>query len=57
MAGTLSMISLPPGCKVSYEIRFMVLDLTDEMGEWFNMIGGIATAIKWQDAKGREYIK
>ena len=51
------MISLPPGCKVSYEIRFMVLDLTDEMGEWFNMIGGTATAIAWRDGKGCEYIK
>jgi hypothetical protein len=34
------MISLPPGCKVGYEIRFVVNELTDEMGEWFNLIGG-----------------
>ena len=24
------------------------------MGEWFNMIGGSATRVRWWDAKGRE---
>jgi len=48
------MQALPPGCKVAYEIRFMVNDLTDEIGEWFNMIGGSATRVRWWDAKGRE---
>ena len=48
------MIKLPPGCKVAYEIRFYVESLTDEMGEWFNMIGGQATQVKWSDHKGRE---
>jgi len=40
------MIQLPPGCKVSYEIRFTVRDLTDEIGEWFEMIGGKAYHIE-----------
>ena len=50
------MIPLPPGCQVAYEIRFIVRDLTDEMGEWFNLIGGTATAIKEYDWRGREHI-
>jgi len=45
------MIQLPPGCKVAYEIRFYVTTLTDE---WFNLIGGQATQVKWWDHKGRE---
>jgi hypothetical protein len=49
------MIQLPPGCKVAYEIRFYVNELTDEMGEWFNMIGGLATRVQWWDNKGREH--
>jgi len=49
------MIQLPPGCKVAYEIRFMVPTLTDEMGEWFNMIGGQATMLKEYDWRGREH--
>lgn len=49
------MIQLPPGCKVAYEIRFYVTKLTDEMGEWFNMIGGQATQIKEYDWRGREH--
>lgn len=48
------MIQLPPGCRVAYEIRFMVPELTDEMGEWFNMIGGTATKKQFWDHRGRE---
>ena len=39
------MISLPAGCKVGYEIRFVVNELTNEMGEWFELIGGRAYSI------------
>ena len=46
---------LPPGCKVAYEIRFIVGELTDDIGEWFNMIGGSATRVKWWDSRGREH--
>jgi hypothetical protein len=49
------MIPLPPGCRIAYEIRFMVKELTDEMGEWFNMIGGSATMLKEYDWRGREH--
>ena len=48
------MIPLPPGCRLVYEIRFTVSELTDEMGEWFNTIGGSATRVHWWDYKGRE---
>jgi hypothetical protein len=50
------MIPLPPGCKRGYEIRFMVPELTNEMGEWFNLIGGRATSVKEYDWRGREHI-
>jgi len=49
------MIQLPPGCRVAYEIRFYVKELSDEMGEWFNMIGGKATMLKEYDWRGREH--
>ena len=45
---------LPPGCAVGYEIRVMVNELTDDIGEWFNMIGGTATQIEWYDSRGRK---
>ena len=48
------MIQLPPGCCVAYEIRFTVGELTDEIGEWFNLIGGTATKKQYWDHKGRE---
>lgn len=50
------MMPLPPGCQVGYEIRFYVHELTDDIGEWFNMIGGRATALKEHDWRGREHI-
>jgi len=34
------MIPLPPGCTVSYQIWIDVDRLTDDMSEWFEMIGG-----------------
>jgi len=48
------MQALPPGCQVAYEIRFIIGELTDEMGEWFNMIGGQATRVEWWDSRGRK---
>jgi hypothetical protein len=51
------MIKLPPGCTLSYEIQINVSSLTDEIGEWFNMIGGVATMEKYYDSRGREKTK
>lgn len=48
------MIPLPPGCKLVYEIQINVSELTDAMGEWFNLIGGSATMTEWYDSKGRK---
>lgn len=48
------MMPLPPGCSVGYEIRFTVGALTDEIGEWFNLIGGTATKKQFWDHRGRE---
>lgn len=50
------MIPLPPGCKRSYEIRFKLTTLTDEIGEWFNMIGGKAWAKQEYDWRGRQIL-
>lgn len=50
------MIPLPPGCTIGYEIKMVVDDLSDEMGKWFNMIGGSATAVEWWDSRGRRQL-
>jgi len=34
------MMQLPPGCRVSYQIWIDVDRLTDDMSEWFTLIGG-----------------
>lgn len=47
------MIPLPPGCTVTYGITIEISDLTDEIGEWFTMIGGRAWAEEEWDHRGR----
>ncbi len=47
------MIALPPGCTLSYEIQINVSAMTDEIGEWFNMIGGAATMEQYYDNRGK----
>jgi hypothetical protein len=48
------MIQLPKGCTVGYEIKFVVYDLTDEMGQWFLMQDGKAWATEDYDHRGRK---
>lgn len=48
------MIALPPGCQVSYEIQINISELTNEIGEWFVMIGGQAWATVEYDNRGRQ---
>jgi hypothetical protein len=48
------MIQLPPGCTVAYEIKFVVKELTDDMGHWFLMQGGEAWATEEYDNRGRK---
>ena len=51
------MIPLPPGVTVNYFIAIEVDNLTKEMVEWFEMIGGeVSHKMEW-DRKGREYTK
>jgi hypothetical protein len=48
------MIPLPPGCTASYHIWIDVDAITDEMCEWFEMIGGTVTE-KTEAFNGRSY--
>ena len=48
------MIALPPGCTVNYPVYVDIDQLTEEMVEWFRMIGGTVTEDKWHDMRGRE---
>lgn len=50
------MIPLPPGCQVSYSITIEIDRLTDEIGEWFIMIGGRAWAEEEWDHRGRRQL-
>jgi hypothetical protein len=48
------MIALPPGCTVTYAVWIDVDLLTDEMVEWYSMIGGKVWKDTWYDHRGRE---
>ena len=49
------MIPLPPGCVVNYPIFIDVDAVSDEMCDWFELIGGKVLTSKWYDWKGREH--
>lgn len=48
------MIALPPGCTVTYAVWIDVDQLTDEMVEWYVMIGGNVYQDRWYDHRGKE---
>jgi hypothetical protein len=49
-----TVIALPPGCTVTYAIWIDVDRLTDEMVDWYELIGGKVYTDKWYDHRGRE---
>lgn len=51
------MISLPPGCSVTYNIVVEIDRLTDEMVEWFRLIGGGIKENEHYDHRGRRIVK
>lgn len=50
------MIPLPPGCSVNFAITIDLTELTTEMVEWYELVGGIVTEKKHWNYKGREMI-
>lgn len=48
------MIPLPPGCTVSYAVWIDVDQLTDDMVDWYRLIGGKVYQDRWYDSRGRE---
>lgn len=48
------MIPLPPGCTVSYSITIEVDVLTEEMIQWYELIGGKVDYVVHLDWRNRE---
>ena len=48
------MIALPPGCTVTYAVYVDVDWLTEEMVEWYKLIGGEIFIDKWYNPRGQE---
>lgn len=51
------MISLPPGCTVTYAIWVDIKSLTPEVVEWYELIGGRVKEDRYWDMRGREQTK
>ena len=53
------MIPLPPGCTVSYDIRVEIDTMTDDIIEWYKLIGGVVAESTDQvyDFRGRHINK
>ena len=50
------MIPLSNGCNVGYEIQINIKQITPEIVDWFELIGGTSKKIKNYDWRGKEYI-
>jgi hypothetical protein len=48
------MIPLPPGCTVTYAVWVDIDHLSEDMIEWYRMIGGRVFGDTWYDHKGHE---
>jgi hypothetical protein len=52
------MMPLPPGCKVTYSVWLDIDRLTDDIVEWFEMIGGrVHTDIFWDHRSNVQNVK
>lgn len=48
------MIQLPPGCTVTYSVWVDIDQMTDEVTDWFRLIGGTVTEKTYVNFRGRE---
>lgn len=48
------MIPLPPGCTVNFSIYIDVERLTQDMIEWYRLVGGEVILDTYYDARGRQ---
>jgi len=47
-----TMIPLPPGCTVNFAIYIEIDQLTAEMVDWYEMVGGTVVQKEWWDHRG-----
>jgi hypothetical protein len=50
------MIQLPPGCTVGYGIRIDIDNLSDDVIDWYETVGGVITESKHYDLRGKEQV-
>lgn len=55
------MIALPPGCTVTYSVWIDVKEMTNDIIDWYRLIGGTITEDSWQNHRGnkvhREFVQ
>jgi hypothetical protein len=52
-----TMIPLPPGCSVTYSIWIDIDLLTEEIIEWYKLIGGEVKTDTYYDPRGRNIVR
>lgn len=48
------MIALPPGCTVTYAVWIDINEMTNDVIEWYRLIGGIVTEQEWWTYRGKQ---
>lgn len=50
------MIALPPNVSINYDVTIQVSQLSGEMLNWYQQVGGKVTKTKWYDGKWKEHL-
>lgn len=48
------MISLPPGCTVTYAVWIDIKEMTNEVVEWYELVGGRKKIDTYYDTRGKK---
>lgn len=55
------MIALPPGCTVTYAIWIDIKEMSNDIVDWYTLIGGTVTKDSWYNHRGtrieREFVQ
>jgi len=51
------MIPMPPGCRITYNVFIEIDQLTKEMVEWYQLVGGDTKMDNYYDNRGRKVEK
>lgn len=51
------MIALPPGCTVTYSVWIDINEMTNDIIDWYKLVGGVVTQDAWYNHRGSKIVR